>query len=113
MTVILNAEKPSKTFKLEEWCGEKRVIGSDLPFENSTVPKLWRTHCWEGRTKADELSTHCSKWCKSKSVVKTFGHFPPWEPRKNTLFPRENLPSIVEVEGSQLIEHLEGKIGKT
>lgn len=36
MIFILNAEKSSKDFKLEKG-GEKRVIGSDLPFEKSTV----------------------------------------------------------------------------
>lgn len=93
MTFILNAEKSSKDFKLEKWCGEKRVIRSDLPFEKSTVPKVWRTHGWEGRTKADELRGYCSKQCKSKFIVKLFGHFfLPGSLGKILYFPEKTCP---------------------
>ena len=69
---------------------------------------------WEGRAKLDKSGSYCCNWCKSKSIVNIFSCSSLSEKLgKNTLFPRENSPSMVKMEGSGLIKYLEDKVDKT
>lgn len=49
-----------KGFKLEKWCGEKRTIYSDMPFEKPTFPDIQDTNCGKEKAKQDEFKGYRS-----------------------------------------------------